>query len=60
MKHYYYGMKFRGFSIGCQPMNGFVKRLDSDTDNYWDILVYDRELTERELRMFELEYIKEE
>ena len=52
MKQYFYGMKMRVFSIGCQPMNGFVKRLDSDTDDYWDILVYERELTERELRMF--------
>ena len=60
MKYYYYGMKMRGFSIGCQPMNGLVKRLNSDNDDYWDILVYNRKLTDRELRMFELECIKEE
>ena len=47
-----YGMKYRGFSPGCQPMNGFVERIDSD--EYYDELAYDRELTVDELIEYEL------
>jgi hypothetical protein len=43
---YRYGMRLRGFSIGCQPMNGFVCRVDDTTGKYHDILVYDRQLNE--------------
>lgn len=44
MIEYYYGMKLRGFSPGCQPMEGFIRREDDWTGNYWDVLVYDRKL----------------
>jgi hypothetical protein len=44
MIEYYYGMKLRGFSPGCQPMEGFVRREDDWTGKFWDVLVYDREL----------------
>ena len=54
---YKYGMKLRGFSFGCQPMKGFVKRLDDMSLKYYDILVYDRPLTDRELEDYELELI---
>lgn len=27
-----YGMRLRGFSIGCQPMNGFYERQDVPED----------------------------
>lgn len=50
-----YGMRLRGFSIGCQPMNGFVERLDDTTGMYHDILVYDRELTDTEVEDYELD-----
>ena len=52
-KLYAYGMRLRGYSPGCQPKDGFVCRLDSDM--YHDILLYDRKLTEQELRDYELD-----
>lgn len=39
----------------CQPMNGLVTRLDST--EYWDELVYNRKLTDEEVRCYDLEYI---
>ena len=59
MAHVYkYGMRLRGFSMGCQPMRGLVERQDDQTGRYWDILVYDRELTPEEIRSFELDELK--
>lgn len=55
--NYKYGMKLRGFSIGCQPMEGLQKREDDTTGRYYDILVYERELTEKEIAQYELEKI---
>ena len=55
---YKYGMRLRGFSMGCQPMRGLVERQDDQTGRYWDILVYDRELTPEEIRSFELDELK--
>lgn len=52
---YWYGMKLRGFSPGCQPKNGFVRRLDDSTGKYWDVLVYNRPLTEEEIKVYDLE-----
>lgn len=52
---YKYGMRLRGFSLGCQPMNGLVTRLNST--EYWDELVYNRKLTDEEVRCYDLEYI---
>lgn len=49
---YYYGMRLRGFSVGCQPMKGFIRREDSS--EFWDVIVYDRELTAEEIRHFSL------
>lgn len=50
-----YGMRLRGFSPGCQPMNGFLRREDDTTGKYHDILVYDRQLTEQEIKDYELD-----
>lgn len=55
---YKYGMRLRGFSIGCQPMRGLDRREDDDTGRYHDILIYNRELTEDELRDYELDRIE--
>jgi len=60
MKTYKYGMRLRGFSLGCQPMNGLVDRMDDPSGRFWNILVYNRELTEREIKDYELEAINEE
>lgn len=57
---YKYGMRARGFSIGCQPMDGFYKRLDSSDNRWFDILVYTRELTEQEVKDYQLDKIEED
>lgn len=54
-KEYRYGMRLRGFSPGCQPMRGLVERVDDPTGRYHDVLIYDRELTEQEVRDYELD-----
>ena len=56
---YRYGMRMRGFSIGCQPKKGLVRREDDSSDKYYDILVYDRPLTDEEVSGYELDEIKE-
>ena len=50
-----YGMRLRGFSIGCQPMNGFRERVDDPSGKYYDILLYDRELSDAEVSDYELD-----
>ena len=57
---YKYGMRLRGFSIGCQPMDGFIERQDDTTGKYYDILIYDRELSPKELNDYELDKIEED
>lgn len=52
-----YGMRLRGFSIGCQPMNGYVARMDDETGKYFDKLLYNRKLTEQEVKDYELDFI---
>lgn len=56
---YRYGMRLRGFAPMCQPKEGFVERQDDLTGRYYDILVYNRELTEKELRDYELDRLEE-
>lgn len=56
---YKYGMRLRGFSIGCQPMDGLVERQDDPSGRYYDILVYNRKLTEQEVENYELDYLRE-
>lgn len=55
---YVYGMRNRGFSLGCQPMDGFVRRKDC-VAGYHDLLVYNRKLTEKEVKDYELVLVKE-
>ena len=57
--YYHYGMRLRGFSIGCQPKDGFIQREDDTTGKYYDILTYNRHLTEKECRDYELDYLGE-
>lgn len=57
MVQYFYGMRLRGFSIGCQPMEGLVERQDDWTGKYWDILVYDREISKADCEHYDLEFI---
>jgi hypothetical protein len=65
MSKYYYGMRLRGYSIGCQPRDGLDHRED-DTKGfrqngrrYHDILVYNRQLSEKELFAYDLDFIRE-
>lgn len=57
---YEYGMRLRGFSPGCQPMNGLKDHREDETGKYYDLLVYDRKLTKEELRDYELDFVQEE
>lgn len=59
IKMYKYGMRLRGFAPMCQPKQGFYERFDDVTGRYYDILVYDRELTQKELMDYELDYLGE-
>lgn len=52
-----YGMRLRGFSIGCQPKEGLIRREDDPSGRYYDILIYNRILTDQELKDYELDHI---
>lgn len=52
---YFYGMRLRGFSPGCQP-EGAIERIDSE--EYHDIIVYDRMLLSEEVKHFSLTPLK--
>lgn len=54
-KTYKYGMKLRGFSIGCQPLKGLIDASEDPEGKFYNILTYDRELTDEELEEYELE-----
>ncbi len=51
---YFYGMRLRGFSPGCQPMDGFLERKDSPSDKYYDVIVYNRYLSEDDEKHYSL------
>ncbi|MBO5570810.1 MAG: hypothetical protein J6A79_18050, partial [Clostridia bacterium] len=55
-----YGMRLRGFSPGCQPMEGLIERTDDVLQEYHDILIYDRPLSKKEIRDYELDFIREQ
>ncbi len=40
-------------------MNGFIRRHDDPTNRYYDIIEYDRELTEEETEIYSLDKIEE-
>ena len=54
---YKYGMRLRGFSIGCQPMHNLIGCEDDQTGKYHDILFYNRKLSDRDVRDYELDYL---
>lgn len=50
-----YGMKERGFGVGCQP-KGFVKWEDaSQSPTYYSYVWYDEPLTEEQLEQYEMD-----
>lgn len=58
-QNYYYGMRLRGFSPGCQPMDGFLYRMDDPLDRYHDVIVYNRMLSQKECEEYELDYMED-
>ena len=60
MTEYRYGMRLRGFSIGCQPYEGLLRREDDVTERYYDIIVYDRELDKEEVSHYSLDPLNED
>ena len=56
---YVYGMRLRGFSPGCQPMDGLDAVMEGSR-KYHNVLIYRRELTDEEVRDYELDRISEE
>lgn len=57
MALYKYGMRLRGFSIGCQPMAGLVDWCDCDGGDYYSILTYSRPLADDEIANYSLSAI---
>lgn len=57
MTLYKYGMRLRGFSLGCQPRDNFYRRLDDTTNKYYDILLYTKPLDRCDTISYELDYI---
>lgn len=49
-------MRLRGCSVGAQP-DGFEIIENTIEDKYYDLLAYDRVLTDDELKEYELDYI---
>ena len=54
--NYFYGMKYRPFSIGTQPKAGLVNV--HPTTLYHDVIEYERKLTDLEVKQYELIFIK--
>lgn len=54
-----YGMRLRGFSPGCQPMAGLVAHREDTLGKYYDVLEYDRALSDKERLDYELDLIEE-
>ena len=55
---YKYGMRLRPVGMGCQP-KGLVWYDESD-DRYWNVLYYNRKLSQDEVNNYELDYLGEE
>ncbi len=51
---YFYGMRLRGFSPGCQPMEHFVERINSEAVSYHDVIIYDRPLPDEDVKHYSL------
>lgn len=52
---YTYGMRLRGFAPGAQPLDGLVMVEYDTAGKYYNILTYNRELTEAEIKQYELD-----
>lgn len=56
---YVYGMRLRGFSLGCQP-SGVIEWEDSNKSvtGFYSFITYDRKLTDEEIQKYDLSFIK--
>ena len=54
---YKYGMRLRGCAIGAQPSKGFLEREDDPLGDYWDVIIYDRPLSDKERLDYDLDYL---
>lgn len=54
---YVYGMRLRGFSPGCQPKEGWIDTEADPLDDYWNILIYNRKLSDQECKEYDLDYL---
>ena len=61
MRLFRYGMKKHGYGHGNQPLTGFyvVDRNFEIFRKYFDIIVYQRKLTETECHHFDLDFLGE-
>ena len=56
-KKYLYGMRLRPLGIACQPKEGFVERRDDSSNLFWDIIVYNKELSNKEVDDYDLKFL---
>ena len=66
-KVFRYGMKYRGFSPMCQPIQNLLGIEEHDSvkvnvngEEYYDILRYSEKLSESDVRAYELDFLGEE
>ena len=57
---YIYGMRARGYAPLAQPKEGLMEHWASAYEEYYDLLEYNRRLTEEEERKYQLDYLGEE
>lgn len=50
-------MRLRGYSPGCQPMKGLLLAAEDTTGIYYNLLLYDRQLSKEEIMDYELDYL---
>jgi len=53
-KSYKYTYKYRGYSIGCQPKEGFIKYVPRESGMSYGTIFYNRTLTVEEIEEYEL------
>lgn len=58
---YVYGMRQRGYSPGAQPDTKNIIGTKPDPDgNYYDILIYDKALTQKQIEDYALDFLGEQ
>lgn len=54
---YAYGMRLRGAAPMAQPKKGLCEIMEDPTGKYWNILLYDRVLKEKEEKDYDLDFL---